>query len=79
MRGPSGVASDNRHACNHRRLGASVEGRLAWPNLPSASGHLCKPTRPQGACVVLPRPPFVYQLKISLPKVSLASIRVCAA
>jgi hypothetical protein len=25
-------ASDNRHACNHRRLGASTEARLAWPS-----------------------------------------------
>ena len=25
MRGPSGVASDNRHESNHRRLGASSE------------------------------------------------------
>jgi len=57
MRVPSGVASDNLQDSNHRRLGASSEGRLAWPKLPSLSGHLCKPTRPQGTRVAFRRAP----------------------
>ena len=57
MRGPSGVASDNRHDSNQRRLGASSEGRLAWPQASSPSGHLGKPTRPQGSRVVSRRAP----------------------
>ena len=59
MRGPSGVASDNRRGSNQPRLGASAEGRLAWPQAPSPSGHLCKPTRPQGPRVVFPRAPVI--------------------
>jgi len=57
MRGPSGVASDNLQDSNHRRLGASAEGRLAWPQAPSPSGHLCKPTRPQGPRIAFRRAP----------------------
>ena len=52
-----GVASDNRQDSNHRRLGASAEGRLAWPPASSPSGHLCKPTRPRDPRVALPRAP----------------------
>jgi len=55
------VPSDNPHACSHHGLGARVEARLAWPKLPSESGHLCKPSRsshprvaPRCAPVVLP-------------------------
>jgi hypothetical protein len=55
--GVVGVASDNRHDSNHLRLGASAEGRLAWPKLASPSGHLCKPTRPQGPHVAFRRAP----------------------
>jgi hypothetical protein len=55
--GPSGVASDNLHGTDHRRLGASAEGRLAWPQASSPSGHFCKPTRPQGHRAVLRRTP----------------------
>jgi hypothetical protein len=57
MRGPSGVASDNRQDSNHPRLGASAEGRLAWPQVLSPSGHLCKPTRPRGPRIALRRAP----------------------
>jgi len=57
MWGPSGVASDNLQGSNHRRLGASAEGRLAWPQASSPSGHLCKPTRPQGPRVAFHRAP----------------------
>ena len=66
MRGPSGVASDNRQDSNQRRLGASSEGRLAWPQASSPSGHLCKPTRPQGSRVVSRRAPgaFVYRQSV---------------
>jgi hypothetical protein len=46
MRGFGGVASDNRQDSNHPRLGASAEGRLAWPQASSPSGHFCKPARP---------------------------------
>jgi len=35
----------------------SVEGRLAWPNLPGLSGHLCKPTRPAEPRVAFSRAP----------------------
>ena len=61
MRGPSGVASDKRHGSNQPRLGASAEGRLAWPQAPSPSGHLCKPTRPQGPRVVFRRTPVACE------------------
>jgi len=57
MRGSSGVASDNRQDSNPLRLGASAEGRLAWPQAPSPSGHLCKPTRPQDPRVAFRRAP----------------------
>ena len=57
MRGGVGVASDNRQDSNPLRLGASAEGRLAWPKLPSPSGHLCKPTRPAEPRVAFRRAP----------------------
>ena len=53
MWGPSGVASDKWPDSNHRHLGASAEGRLAWPQASSPSGHFCKPTRPQGPHIAL--------------------------
>ena len=40
-------------------MGASAEARLAWPQAPSPSGHLCKPTRPQGPRVVFRRAPIL--------------------
>jgi hypothetical protein len=61
MWGPSGVASDNRSDSKPVRLGASAEGRLAWPQAPSPSGHACKPTRPLGPHIALrhaPRAPI---------------------
>ncbi len=42
----AGVRSDNRHDRNHPRLARRTEGRRAWPDLPSSSGHLCRPPRP---------------------------------
>jgi len=57
MRGGVGVASDNRQDSNSLRLGASAEGRLAWPKLPSPCGHLCKPTRPAEPRVAFRRAP----------------------
>ena len=59
MWGSSGVASDNLQDSNHRRLGASAEGRLAWPQASSPSGHLCKPTRPQDPRVAFRRAPYL--------------------
>ena len=50
--GWGGAASANPHACNHHGLDASDEVRLAWPKLPSESGHLCKPSRPAHLRVV---------------------------
>jgi hypothetical protein len=61
MWGPGGVASDNRSDSNHFRLGASAEGRLAWPQASSPSGHVCKPPRPLGPHIALrhvPRAPI---------------------
>jgi hypothetical protein len=58
--GWGGVASDNRQDSNYPRLGASAEGRLAWPQASSPSGHVCKPTRPSHPPVALrhaPSPP----------------------
>jgi hypothetical protein len=69
MRGGVGVASDNRQDSNPLRLGASAEGRLAWPKLPSPSGHLCKPTRPAEPRVAF-RPlalPLTLTLTLALP------------
>ena len=57
MRGWGDVASDNRHACNQLRLGASSEARLAWPNLTCASGQLCKPSRSTHPRVVFRQAP----------------------
>jgi hypothetical protein len=45
MRGFGGVASDNRQDSNHRRLGASAEGRLAWPPAVSAANGQGLPCR----------------------------------
>ena len=43
MRGFGGVASDNRQDSNQRRLGASAEGRLAWPQgVATAAGKDCR-------------------------------------
>jgi hypothetical protein len=55
--GWGGVASDNRSDSNHFRLGASAEGRLAWPQASSPSGHTCKPTRPSHPPVAPHRTP----------------------
>ena len=59
MWGFGGVASDNRQDSNHRRLGASAEGRLAWPQASSPSGHICKPPRPAQPRVVFPKDPCI--------------------
>ena len=59
MWGSSGVASDNLQDSNHRRLGASAEGRLAWPQASSPSGHLCKAPRPQKPRVAFRRAPYL--------------------
>jgi hypothetical protein len=63
MWGPSGVASDNLHGTNHPRLGASAEGRLAWPPASSPPGHFCRPPRPRGPRVRLRRAPCARPLK----------------
>ena len=42
----AGVRSDNRHDSNHPRLARRTEGRRAWPDLASSSGHICRPPRP---------------------------------
>jgi len=39
-------------------IGASSEGRLAWPLVPHPSGHLCKAPRPLNARVAFRRAPF---------------------
>ena len=57
MWGFGGVASDNRQDSNQRRLGASAEGRRAWPQAPSPSSHLCRPPRPTKPRVALRRTP----------------------
>ena len=40
------MRSDNRHDSNHPRLARGTEGRRAWPDLASSTGHLCRPPRP---------------------------------
>ena len=49
--------SDKRPWEQPPAIGASSEGRLAWPHVPSVSGHLCKAPRPQNPRVALRRAP----------------------
>ena len=50
--------SDDRPCKQPPPIGASTEGRLAWPQLPSPSGHVCKPPRPWDPRVAFPQAPF---------------------
>ena len=79
MREPSGVASDNLQDSNHRRLGASAEGRRAWPQAPSPSGHICRPPRPQGFRVAFPRAPVIYFFNAAATFGILAKVSLSAA
>ena len=69
-----GGASANLQDSNHRRLDASSEGRRAWPKLPSPSGHLCRPTRPQGSRVAFRRAPVRPRARPSLAVLRLYSL-----
>jgi len=57
--------SDKRPCVHPPPIGASIEGRLAWPPSPSSFGHFCKPTRPLKPRVALRRAPALKALSCS--------------
>jgi len=62
MWGFGGVASDKWQDSNHRHLGASAEGRLAWPKAPSPSGRLASRPVRSDPRVALRHAPFAPSL-----------------
>ena len=46
VRAVVGVRSANRRCEHSGAIGATIEGRVAWPRFTSPLGHLCKPPRP---------------------------------
>ena len=60
-------------------IGASSEGRLAWPQVPNPSGHHCKAPRPLNARVVFRRAPLFYCFNAAATFGILAKLSLSAA